>query len=288
VLSIVGHLDPPIEPSELWRAWSWDPVLWFTLLGVLVLHTRGWRHGRRPRWRRRAFVTAIVSTGIALLSPLDALSSTLASAHMVQHLLLTMVVAPLLVASRPTVTLLRGLPHGARQDLVRLARAGRVRPSVVVRAHPIACAAVHAVTLWVWHAAGPYELALRNDLVHRLEHLTFLATAACAWAAIILVARHRGGAIGTSVLVLFVLSVQGSILGALLTFATRPWYPSYSARTAPWGLTPLEDQQLAGVIMWIPAGVVYLGVALALMIMWISRPPPTHAAPTAPSHYAKG
>jgi putative membrane protein len=286
VLSIVGHLAPPIVPSELWRSWSWDPVLWLTLLGALVLHNRGWRSNRRHRWQRRAFVAAIVLSAIALLSPLDALSSTLASAHMVQHLLLTIVVAPLLVISRPTATLLRGLPHRARSKLVRLRRVGRMRPTEVVRAHPITCAAVHAVTLWAWHATGPYELALRNDLMHRLEHLTFLVTALCSWTAIAVVARR--GAIGTSVLVLFGLSVQGSILGALVTFARQPWYPSYDTRTGPWGLTPLEDQQLAGVIMWVPAGVVYLGAALGLMSLWISRPSPTPTGTTVPSHYANG
>jgi putative membrane protein len=288
VLSVVGHLAPPLVPSELWQSWNWDPVLWSTLLALLVLHERGWRTGRRQRWRRWSFVAAIVCAGIALLSPLDALSSTLASAHMVQHLLLTMVVAPLVVVSRPTVTLLRGLPHGARRDLVRLRRISRVRPADVVRTHPITCAAVHAVTLWIWHASGPYELALRNDLVHRLEHVTFLITAVCSWAAIILVARRHRGATGTSVLVLFGLSVQGSILGALLTFAADPWYPSYATRTAPWGLTPLEDQQLAGVIMWVPAGVVYLGAALGLMIVWISQPPPTRGTRPVTSEYARG
>jgi cytochrome c oxidase assembly factor CtaG len=288
VLSIVAHLAPPIVPAELWRSWNWDPVVWLTLLGLLVLHTRGWRHGRRHRGRRWAFVAAIVTIGVALLSPLDALSSTLASAHMVQHLLLTIVVAPLLVISRPTVTLLRGLPHCARRDLVRLRRVRRVRAADVVRPYQITCAAVFAVALWAWHASSPYELALRNDLVHRLEHLTFLVTAVCSWAAIALVTRHRHGAVGTSVLVLFGLSLQGSILGALLTFATQPWYPSYEARTGPWGLTPLEDQQLAGVIMWVPAGVVYLGAALGLMTVWISRPPATRAPFAAPSQYAKG
>jgi putative membrane protein len=288
VLSIVAHLAPPVVPSELWRSWNWDPVLWLTLLSVLALHTRGSRHGRRQRWRRRAFVAAIVTIGIAVLSPLDALSSTLASAHMVQHLLLTMVVAPLLVISRPTVALLRGLPYRTRRDLVRLRRIGHVRAADTVRAHQIACAAVFVVALWAWHATGPYEQALRNDLVHRLEHLTFLLTAVCSWAAIALVTRHRHGPVGTSVLVLFGLSVQGSILGALLTFARKPWYPSYEARTGLWGLTALEDQQLAGVIMWVPAGVVYLGAALGLMTVWISRPSPTHAAPVVPKRYAKG
>jgi putative membrane protein len=286
VLSIIGHLAPPTVPSELWRSWNWDPVLSLTLVGALVLHTRGWRDSRRQRWRRRAFLAAIVLTAIALLSPLDALSSTLASAHMVQHLLLTIVVAPLLVISRPTATLLRGLPHGVRSELMRLRRVSRMRPAEIARAHPITCAAVSAVTLWAWHATGPYELALRNDLMHRLEHLTFLVTAACSWAAITLAARR--GAIGTSVLVLFGLSVQGSILGALLTFARQPWYPSYETRTGPWGLTPLEDQQLAGVIMWVPAGVIYLGAALGLVSVWIFRPPPTPTVTTVPSHYAKG
>ena len=133
---------------------------------------------------------------------------------------------------------------------------------------------VFAVTLWTWHAAGPYDLALRNDLVHRLEHAMFLAAAVASWWAILAAVQRRGGPVGTAVLVLFALSVQGSVLGALLTFASAPWYPSYGDRAAAWGLSALEDQQLAGAIMWVPGGLGYLVAGLAAVALAITRPSP--------------
>ena len=265
--AVVGHLDPPIEPGAVWRAWSWDPLVWLSLVCILVVHRRGSRPvaaTRIGRWRRRAFVLAIVTAAVALVSPLDAVSGSLASAHMVQHLLLTVVVAPLLVLSAPTAALLRGLPRFLRVELHQLRPPSRP-PGPHRTREPVVLAAVHAATLWVWHAAGPYELALRNDLAHRLEHATFLATALASWAALLPVLRrqHQPLQLGTPVLVLFALSVQSSILGALLTFSRTPWYPSYGDRTDAWGLTPLQDQQLAGAIMWVPGGVGYLAAGIA-------------------------
>ena len=255
--------------------------MWLGLLGALVVHRRGWRTAaatRHERWRRWAFIVAIVTAGVALVSPLDALSGSLASAHMVQHLLLTVVVAPLLVLSAPTAALLRGLPRFLRVELHQLHRT-RVHPARIARAHPVPLAVAHTATLWFWHASAPYELALRNDLVHRVEHATFLLTALASWAALVPVLRRRHPPqVGTPVLVLFALSVQSSILGALLTFSRAPWYPSYGDRSAAWGLTPLEDQQLAGSIMWVPGGVTYLAAGLAATIVWITQTSPRPVA----------
>jgi putative membrane protein len=279
--ALVGHLAPPVAPDDIWRAWSWDVAVWLTLLGALVVHRRGSRTAGATgyeRWRRWAFVAAIVTTGVALVSPLDALSGSLASAHMVQHLLLTVVVAPLLVLSAPTAALLRGLPRFLRFELHQLHRT-RVHPARFARAHPVPLAVVHAATLWFWHASAPYELALRNDLVHRVEHLMFLLTALASWVALVPLLRHRQPfQLGVPVLVLFALSVQSSILGALLTFSRAPWYSSYGDRSVVWGLTPLGDQQLAGSIMWVPGGVTYLAAALAAIIVWITQTSPRPAA----------
>jgi len=161
-----------------------------------------------------------------------------------------------------------------RADLDHVRHAVRVRPRHFVRAHPIAGGVVFAATLWVWHAAGPYELALRNHLAHRVEHAMFLAAAVASWWAIVAAIERRSDRAGTAVLVLFALSVQGSVLGALLTFARAPWYPSYGDRAAAWGLSAMEDQQLAGVIMWVPGGLGYLVAGLAAIALVITRPPP--------------
>jgi cytochrome c oxidase assembly factor CtaG len=283
VLSTIAHLAPPLRPGDIWGAWSTDPLAWLLLVGAVAVHVRGWQpHDRHPN-RRLAFLAAVAVAALALVSPLDALSSSLASAHMVQHLLLTTVVAPLLVVSAPTATLLRGLPRGVRSDLGRIRRTSRFRVGRAVVEHPVLAATAHVVALWVWHAGGPYELALRNDLVHRLQHVVFLLTAVAAWAVVGAAARRRRDAPGVGVLVLFVLSVQGSLLGALLTFAGEPWYPAYGERSAAWDLTPIEDQQLAGLVMWVPGGVTYLVAALALLGRWVFvRPPstPGHGADT--------
>jgi putative membrane protein len=264
---LIAHLAPPIAPDELWRAWSLDIVAWVGLLGALVLHTRGRRGLRRHRWRHRAFVAGVVALALALVSPLDALSSSLASAHMVQHLLLTLVAAPLLVASKPIPVFLRGLSPSRRRRVLALTRSDRPRDRGW-SPHVVTLAVLHVVVLWLWHAGGLYDAALRNDLLHRLEHITFLATAVLSWAAIL--AR---GAAGLGLLVLFGLSVQSALLGALMTFAATPWYSSYAGRTAAWGLSPVADQQLAGVIMWVPGGGAFLVAALALLAVLVTDTP---------------
>jgi cytochrome c oxidase assembly factor CtaG len=279
--NLVAHLAPPVAPADAWRAWSTDVLAWVVLAGAVAVHTRGWRRAPRQRWRHWAFIGAAVAAGVALLSPLDAISSSLASAHMAQHLLLTLVVAPLLVLAAPAATILRGLPRSWRVELVRLRPARARRLTSLLRTHPVSAATVSTVVLWTWHASNLYELALRNDIVHRLEHLTFLATAWCAWVALVRPGRHR--TVGLAPLVLLALSVQGAVLGALMTFAGEPWYPAYGDRSEAWNMTPLEDQQLAGLLMWVPAGAVYLLAALALLITTTMQP----AAPAGATSFAR-
>lgn len=297
--TIVAH-DGPVDPAQLWSAWSWNPVVALGIVAAAVVHHRGAR-GRRShdsrthetrshnsrshrRWRTRAFVAGLATLAAALLSPLDALSGSLASAHMVQHLILTLVAAVLLAVAAPLPALVRGLPERLRPPARRVRRTPAARTGSRVGRQVATMSLLHVITIWFWHARAPYDAAVRNELLHALEHLSFLATAVLSWAAIVRVVRHRkprDGA-GSAVLVLFALAVQGSILGALLTFAPRPWYDSYETTTAAWDLTPLGDQQLAGLIMWVPAGVVYLIAALVVLVTWIHEGDRRRDRPTAP------
>jgi cytochrome c oxidase assembly factor CtaG len=128
---------------------------------------------------------------------------------------------------------------------------------------------LHVGTLWFWHAAVPYDAALDSELLHILEHATFLVTAWLFWR-VVIGARGAGRVPnGAGVLLVFGMAMQSVFLSLLLTFARNPWYSGYAATTTPWGLEPLADQQLAGVIMWIPAGLVYLAAGLTLMAAWI-------------------
>jgi cytochrome c oxidase assembly factor CtaG len=130
---------------------------------------------------------------------------------------------------------------------------------------------LHAVAIWLWHAPKLYQATLSSETMHTVQHVSFLGTALLFWWALLHGVPSRLARPAT-VIYLFTTAVHTSLLGALLTFAPRLWYPLYDATTAPWGLTPLEDQQLAGVIMWVPAGLSYLIAALALAATWLREP----------------
>jgi putative membrane protein len=281
----LAHDGLPPEPHDLWTAWSRDPLVWLALTAVGTLYLRGARslwaragagHGLR-RWQALAYVGGIATLALALLSPLDALGSALLSAHMVQHLLLIAVAAPLLVLGQPTITLLWALPERRRRQLGRWwHRAPGLRSIWALLCLPLVAWLLHSAALWAWHAPPLYQAALDAPMLHGAEHLSFLGTALLFWWTVLAPGRagaptieSRRAAYGLGALSIFALTLQSGLLGALMTFAPSPWYPAYAGRTAPWGLAPLEDQQLAGLLMWVPGGMIYAAVALGLLAIWI-------------------
>jgi putative membrane protein len=268
---LIAHAGPPPTPEDLWSAWTPDPVVSLTLLVMGWTYWRGSTalHRSRPhRWRTWSFALGLLALGLALLSPLDALGTALASAHMAQHLLLMVVAAPLIAASRPLNTLRRGVTG---LDLVErwwLRTGGRARVRGILRL-PLSAWILHTATLWFWHASVPYQAALRTETVHILQHSTFFLTALLFWSTLIRVRRAQEVGWGIGVLLIFALATQGTILAALMAFGRTPWYGAYTETTVLWGVEPLADQHLAAVIMWIPAGMIYLGAALALMSSWM-------------------
>ena len=270
---ILAHPGQPPAPHDLWGAWNLDPFLLGGLLLAAWAYWRGQTSGpRRPidTWRARCFTGALVALGLALLSPLDALSGALASAHMVQHLLLLLVAAPLLALSAPSSAILRGSPLALRRASGRWRRRlGLTHGNLGVLRHTAAVWLLSVGVIWFWHAAAPYDATLDNRLLHVLEHASFLVTAVLFWHVVVGVRGAARVSGGLGVLLVFAMAMQSVFLSVLLTFARTPWYSGYAATTAPWGLDPLTDQRLAGVIMWIPAGGIYLVVALALLVTWI-------------------
>jgi cytochrome c oxidase assembly factor CtaG len=191
---------------------------------------------------------------------------------MTQHELLMLVAAPLMVLGRPLPYFLWAFPERARAVIGNVVKAGGVQRAWKTLLNPAVAWVLHAVVLWVWHAPALFDAALRNRGVHDLQHLTFLASALVFWAALFEErARERQGA---AVLYLFTTTVHTGVLGALLTFATHPWYSAYLTAAPEWGFSPLEDQQLGGLIMWVPASLVYVGVGLALLARWIQASEP--------------
>jgi putative membrane protein len=275
----LAHAGLPPAPHDLWAAWTWDPATLLALgltAGAYVhgLHTY-WRRvgvGRGiHRWQAAAFATGLVALFAALISPLDALGTALFSAHMVQHLVLVLVAAPLLVLGAPLVPFLWALPRSTRHALAAWwPRATPLRAAWRTISHPVAAWVLHTAALWIWHLPALYQAALQSAQVHAAEHASFLATALLFWWALGYPGRRGRLNPGAGVLYVFAMGLQSSLLGALIAFAPTPWYPAYAVTTQPWGLTPLEDQQLAGLIMWVPAGLIYVLAALILFGAWLS------------------
>lgn len=257
---------------DLLGSWSTIVVVGIGLVGAMWAYRRGSRRHRFPHdpWRPRCFWLGAAAVAVALLSPLDPLAAELASAHMVQHVVLILVAAPLLAYSAPVTTLLIGAPRFVRRRAGQMMRRLRaVHAGVEALRSPGAAWLLHAATLWFWHASVPYDLALEHPVIHGVEHATFLGTGVLFWSTLLRRRGSRSTSYGYGVLLVFTMAMQSVLLAALLTFARTPWYDGYRDTTQAWGLEPLADQQLAGAIMWVPAGLFYVGAGVAFVAMWI-------------------
>lgn len=265
-----AHGPEPVYPETLWQSWNFDPLVLAPLLVALLLYARGLRQlADRPRRKRvvgraesLAFALGIGVLLIALVSPLDPLGETLLSAHMAQHALLVAAAPPLLLYGKPGLVLVWGLPAGGKHALLG-ARLWRALVQLGNRlSRPLPAGLLHGLVLWVWHAPAAFDAAVASYGLHALEHASFFVTALLFWRAVLSSrsARRAAAALGAA----FATLMHGGLLGALITLAPYSLYIWYADRTALWGWTPLEDQQLAGLLMWVPLGVVYLGACLGL------------------------
>jgi putative membrane protein len=267
-LAAFAHMGESLNPHDLGKAWSFDLGIIAPLALSAILYARGARRSRGVTPRQFAcFWGGWIFLALALLSPLHSLGGVLFSAHMAQHEILMLTAAPLLVLSRPLVPMLWGLPLKSRRVLGHWSRGDAVQSSWRFITRPITAWWVHAGALWIWHAPQFFQATLESEWIHSAQHLSFFGSALLFWWSLFY-ARERDS-YGASVLYVFTTAIHTSILGALLTFARTVWYPSYLLTTKAWGLTPLEDQQLGGLIMWIPAGLVYLAAGLVLFAMWL-------------------
>jgi putative membrane protein len=270
---VLAHAGGYLEPGDLWRAWTLDPWIvasvvvpaWLYAFGMLRLWERaGVGRGLR-RWQAWCFAGGILALLVALISPLDALGGALFSAHMLQHMVLMLVAAPLLVLGNPLVAFAWALPRSWHPWIAAFTHLPGIRATMQASAHPAVAWLVHAAAIWVWHVPLLYEATLTSELIHLAQHASFFGTALLFWWAAFAFGRRQRLRHGLGAVYVFTTAMHSSILSALLTFSLVIWYPIYAERTAAWGLTPLEDQQLGGLLMWIPAGIIYLVAALALL-----------------------
>ena len=273
-----AHGFAPIPPESAWRFWTLDPLVLVPLLSSHWLYGRGlaaWRRrlGRWPAglpgWRVACFLSGELVLVAALVSPIDAVSETILTAHMVQHVLLIALAPPLLVLGRPEWAWAAGLPVSWRGPLVASQMARLVRAALSRLARPLPATLLHGAAIWLWHAPVAFEVGRASVWLHAFEHATFFSTALLFWRALADAAANRSAAPAGMAAALATL-VHGGFLSALIGLARVPLYPD-STRWAPiWGMTPLEDQQLAGAIMWVPAGAAYLFAGLVIAARLVS------------------
>ena len=219
---------------------------------------------------------------VALVSPLDALSDGLLSAHMLQHVILIAVGPPLLALGRPEIACFRGLPAQVRRGLARSPAWRALGNLFAAASRPLPATLMHGVALWLWHAPVLFEAAATSDVLHWLEHLFFFGTALLFWRGLVKAGRSPAKAVVGMAAALMTL-VHGGFLSALITLSPAVLYPTASRGAALWGLSPLDDQQLAGVIMWVPAGAAYLAAGLLLAArLLVAQPPASQMLPKWP------
>ena len=255
-------------------SWTWPPFIIIPLLLSAALYAAGvirmWPRNLHAGlgWKPIAcFACGWLSLLAALDSPIHELSEQLFSVHMVQHEILMLVSAPLLLLGRPSLVFVWALPERWRR-IAPLASHWAIRTPWALISAPVVAWSLHAIALWLWHAPVLFDATLRSDAVHAAQHISFFASALLFWWTLLGEHRSRLGD-GAAILYVFTTGVHMSLLGALLTFASRPWYPAYTLTAPFWHLSPLEDQQLGGLIMWIPAGTILFVATLFLLHRWM-------------------
>jgi putative membrane protein len=251
----LGGNEPGVEP---WIAMSLALSAIAYVMGLSRIWSRAGIGRGIARGQAASFASGWLSLVVAASATFERLSAHSFSLHMIEHEMLMLIAAPLLVAGRPLAVFAWAFPRGIRADL-RLPPTGRVRAAWALLTAPALATFVQLGALWAWHAPGWFEAALGSRGLHALQHTTFLVTALCFWWA---VREGLAARAGVSCASLFVTMIGSGALGALLTFSSALWYPAYAGVSSPLGWTPLEEQQVGGLLMWIPGGMLYMAVAL--------------------------
>jgi putative membrane protein len=267
-----AHGTAPHSTGDLWHAWHAGLLVSVPLLASCLLFLRGVHCLRQDLGRLlpgfglrqiACFALGVALLVVALLSPLEAVSGILLSAHMVQHILLIAVAPPLLVLGKPEVAWLWAMPAHWRRGMARHGPLRSVLAFLSPCARPILAALIHMAALWVWHSPMLFDAAVASDRLHWLEHVLFFSTALLFWRAVIKAHSGREAA-AAALIACFITLLQSGLLSALLSFARVALY--HAPDTMDWGLTALEDQQLAGAIMSLPMCAIYLAAGLIMAL----------------------
>ncbi|HET9445438.1 MAG TPA: cytochrome c oxidase assembly protein [Steroidobacteraceae bacterium] len=257
--------------------WVLIALLFIAGAWFAVGYARVWRSsrvGRRMLARRGAlFAAGWLVLATSLLSPLHDMGGRSFTAHMIEHELLMLVAAPLIAFSQPLGVFIWALPRTSRHSLGAVGHQRWFASLWRSVSSPLSASLIQAAMMWLWHAPRFFDAALRSEFWHAAQHLSFVGSAVLFWWSIN-VASGLGRRHGVAGFYLFFTSVHSALLGALMAFAESPWYTQYvlMGMSGAGGLSPLEDQQIAGLIMWVPGGAVHAIAALVYLSRWFRMP----------------
>lgn len=275
-LVALSHVELAAHDSSAAASPSgWDLTILLALAIAGMLYARGSlrlaKRGARVRRIERIAFWIGWAVMVGAVSPaMDRAAAVLFSLHMAQHELLMLVGAPLMIVGRPVAAWLWALPGPGRSAVAAGIQSGWSARAWDVFTTPVVACVLHAAAIWVWHLPALYEAAVRSEGVHAFQHATFVATSICFWWGLVY-GRYGRAAYGASAFYVFITSLHTGVLGAMFTLSTAPYYGIYAVRAEQAGLDPVSDQQLAGLYMWIPAGVILTLFGLALLVAWLSE-----------------
>jgi cytochrome c oxidase assembly factor CtaG/cytochrome c2 len=260
-------------------AWSWEPWVLISLVVAAAWYWLGVRRLREERGNttlisrgsQLCFAAGLLVVFVALISPIDTIGEQLFSVHMVQHLLLLLAAAPLIVIGRPALAFLWAFAPTQRKWVGSIWVSGRLARVIEFLMRPVLVWVIFAGVFIFWHIPRPYTWALRHDLIHDFEHLSFFISALMFWTIVIEPSGRRRIDYGTTIIFVATMAIMSGLPGALMILTTRPFYLAHAHTVGHWGLTLLQDQQLAGLVMWIPAGFVYVAAIAWLFLRWLDE-----------------
>ncbi len=278
-LALSAHGAGAGAESHPWTSgWHADPLILPSLLLLSVLYLLGWLRARKLRGalvpvrpaQVGAFWTGMACLFLALLSPIDRLADDLQWMHMVQHMVLMNLAAPLVVMGAPIRIMLWAFPprHRARFGRWRSALDGRPVPRYLFW-QPAVLLCLYAAVLWAWHLPRFYEAAMASEPLHHVQHVMFFSASCLFWRVLFDPIGRLRLSRAAAVLYLFVTSLHATVLGVFMALSPALWYGAYAETPQVWGLSPLADQQLAGYIMWMPACMMYALVAAVVFARWL-------------------
>ena len=268
-----------IEPGQnLLLAWNSNPLPSLGIFLAAYLYINGlnrWNHPSHPvsKWQRISFFSGLIIIFLALQSPIDPLAEHQFSIHQVQHLLLRMLGPLLVLSGAPLTPMLRGTPLWVLQGIIKpIVRASISHKVYGFITNPVLTTIVFIATIYLWQVPEAHDMAVRSDLIHCGMHMTMLLSGFLFWWLVIDPKPHRSRLhFGLRILYLGLIVIPNTILGAAITFNSNLLYEAYQEFPQPLGLSPIMDQQLGGLILWVFGDMMSILAAGIVMILWYKK-----------------